>query len=157
MSGSGGVQVEGPHSAGGSGSGESVVRKAGFWTYTKKELSLGQSLWVIDLDELYKALETAHLRVLSGAVSKSGVPDRGAVRASEGSQLAVVGEQPEELQPGGHCSYTHTHRADEIPTRRDSRINLLSKRRTEDERLNARYPDANGYLRIHMDTYGKST
>ena len=95
MSGSGGVQVEGLHSAGGHGrgSGESVVRKAAFcfWTYTKKQFSLGQSLWVIDLDELYKALETAHLRVLSGAVSKSGVPDRGAVRTSEGSQLAVVG------------------------------------------------------------------
>lgn len=53
---------------------------------------MGQPLWMVDLDEVDKTLETAHLRALSGAVfvSKEGVPYRGAIRSSERTQLAVV-------------------------------------------------------------------
>ena len=45
---------------------------------------------MVDLDARYKTLETAHRRALFGAVSKEGIPYRGAVRSSERPQLAVV-------------------------------------------------------------------
>ena len=53
---------------------------------------MGQPLWVVDLEEVYKMLETTHLRALSGvvSVSKEGVPYRGAVRSFERPKLAVV-------------------------------------------------------------------
>lgn len=68
-----------------------LKKKPPHWTYTKEQLSLGQPLRVVDLEEPYNTLETAHLRALTGAVSESGVPHRGAVRLSERPQLAVVG------------------------------------------------------------------
>lgn len=53
---------------------------------------MGQPLWVVDLDEVYKTLETTHRRALPGvvSVSKEGVPYGGAVGPCEGPQLAVV-------------------------------------------------------------------
>ena len=92
MSDSWGAQVEGRRSAGGK-----VVRQSrsqlNFWTHTKEHLGLGQPLWVVDLDELYKALKTAHRRrALFGAVSvsKEGVPYGGVVGPSKRPELAVV-------------------------------------------------------------------
>lgn len=53
---------------------------------------MGQPLWVVNFEEVYETLETAHLGSLSGAVSvlKEGVPYRGAIRSCERPQLAVV-------------------------------------------------------------------
>src|SRR5258706_6723235 len=89
------AQVEGRRSMGGRWGwkgGEVKPSHCLIGTHTKEHFGMGQPLWMVDLDEVDKTLETAHLRALSGAVSvsKEGVPYRGAVRTSERPQLAVV-------------------------------------------------------------------